>query len=93
MPAFLRWPLVRIARVPVATFDPARYVARIAPRRLLIIAARDDWRFPPEAVVGFFNRAGQPKELRWTNTGHVGARNQRVVDVVMAELNAWLDER
>jgi dienelactone hydrolase len=90
VPAWLRPPLVRIARIPIDTFDPAHYVARIAPRRLLVIAARDDWRFPAAAVVAFFDRAGQPKELRWTNTGHVGKRNRRVVDAVIAELNAYL---
>ena len=93
VPAWLRPVLVRIGRIPVDTFDPARYVARIAPRRLLVIAARDDWRFPPGAVIAFFNRAGQPKELRWTRTGHVGKRNQRVVDAVIAQLNAYLDGR
>lgn len=92
VPAAVRPLLVRIARIPVDTFDPARYVARIAPRRLLMIAARDDWRFPPAAVVAFFNHARQPKELRWTNTGHVGARNQGIVDAVIAMLNASLTE-
>ena len=90
VPAWLRPPLVRVARISIDTFDPARYVGRIAPRRLLVIAARDDWRFPPRAVIAFFHRAGQPKELRWTNTAHVGARSPRVVDAVIAELNAYL---
>lgn len=93
VPAWLRPALVRLACIPIDTFDPARYVGRIAPRRLLVIAARDDQRFPPQAVVAFFNRARQPKELRWTNTRHVGVRNQRVVDAVMAELTAYLDAR
>ena len=90
LPHWLRWPLVRVARIPVDTFDPAHYVGRIAPRRLLMIAGRDDWRFPPRAVIAFFRRAGQPKELRWTNTAHVGVRSPRVVDAVIAELNAYL---
>lgn len=90
VPAWLRSPLARVARIPVDTFDPARYVGRIAPRHLLVIAARDDWRFPPRAVLAFFGRAGQPKELRWTNTAHVGARSPRVVDAVIAEMNAYL---
>ena len=90
VPAWIRQPVVRAARVTIDTFDPAHYVARIAPRNLLMIAARDDWRFPPHAVVAFFNRARQPKELRWTNTPHVGARSPRVVDAVIAELNAYL---
>ncbi|HEV2718802.1 MAG TPA: hypothetical protein VG323_02190 [Thermoanaerobaculia bacterium] len=90
VPAWLRPPLVRVAYMTVETFDPAHYVQRIAPRRLLVIAARDDWRFPPRAVIAFFNRAGQPKALRWTNTAHVGVRSPRVVDAVIAELNAYL---
>ncbi len=93
VPAWLRPALVRLARIPIDTFDPAHYVARIAPRRLLVIAARDDQRFPPEAVLAFFNRAGQPKELRWTNTGHVGVRHRRVVDAVLAVLNGYLETR
>jgi len=91
VPKWLRWPLVSLARIPIATFDPAQYVSRIAPRHLLMIAARDDWRFPPEAIVAFFNVAREPKELRWTKTVHVGARNRRVVETVIAELNAYLD--
>lgn len=91
VPAWLRPALVRIARIPIDTFDPAHYVARIAPRRVIVIAARDDQRFPPEAVVAFFNRARQPKELHWTNTGHVGVRNRQVVNAVMAELTAYLE--
>ena len=90
VPSWLRPPLVRVARISVDTFDPAHYVRRIAPRRLLVIAARDDWRFPPRAVMAFFKRAGQPKELRWTNTAHVGVGSPRVVDAVIAELNAYL---
>lgn len=93
VPAWIRRPVVRAARVTIDTFDPAHYVARIAPRNLLVIAARDDWRFPPRAVVAFFNRARQPKELLWTNTPHVGARSPRVVETVMAELNAYLRSR
>ena len=92
IPGWLRPAMVRVARIPIDTFEPGRYVGRIAPRRLLIIAARDDQRFPAGAVIAFFNRAGQPKELRWTDTGHVGARRARVVDAVMKELAAYLDQ-
>jgi hypothetical protein len=90
VPGWIRTPLVRVARIPIDTFDPGHYVGRIAPRNLVMIAARDDWRFPPQAVLAFFKRAGQPKELRWTNTAHVGARSLRIVDAVIAEMNASL---
>lgn len=93
VPGWLRPVLVRIASISIDTFDPTHYVARIAPRRLLVIAARDDRLFPPWAVVAFFHRARQPKKLLWTNTGHVGARNRQVVDAVLDELNAELEIR
>ena len=91
VPAWLCPAVVRLARIPIDTFNPSHYVARIAPRKLLVIAARDDQWFPPEAVMAFFDRARQPKELRWTNSRHVGARNRRVVDVIIAELASYLD--
>jgi fermentation-respiration switch protein FrsA (DUF1100 family) len=90
---WLRPAAVRLARIPLDTFDPAHYVARIAPRRLLVIAARDDQQFPAEAVIAFFDRARQPKELRWTNTRHVGVRDRKTVDAVMSELNGYLETR
>lgn len=90
LPGWIRSPLARVACVAIDTFDPAHYVARIAPRHLLVIAARDDWRFPPRAVMAFFKLARQPKDLRWTKTPHVGARSPRVVDAVIAEMNAYL---
>jgi len=93
VPAWLRPLAVRLALIPIGTFDPARYVARISPRRLLIIAARDDPHFPPEAVRRFFAQAREPKELRWTNTGHVGKRNLQIVAIVVAELTRYLDNQ
>jgi hypothetical protein len=93
VPRWLRPVAVRAARIPIDTFDPAHYVARIAPRRLLVIAARDDQQFPSAAVVAFFDRARQPKVLRWTNTRHLGVRDRATVDAVMSELNAYLETR
>jgi len=93
VPAWIRPLAVRLALIPIDTFDPARYVARISPRRLLVIAARDDPHFPAAAVSAFFARAREPKALRWTNTGHVGKRNVEIVAVVIAELTRYLDEQ
>jgi dienelactone hydrolase len=83
VPAVLQPLALRIASVGTATFDPERYVARIAPRPLFMIAARDDRHFPSEAVEAFFARAREPKRLRWTATGHVGSRRTDVVDEVV----------
>lgn len=89
-PPWWRHVLVRLARIPIDTFDPTHYVGRISPRRLVVIAARNDRQFPPDAVLAFFANARQPKQLLWTNTVHVGARNRQVVDAVLAQLDAYL---
>ena len=92
-PEWMKPALVRLALIPIGTFDPARYVGRISPRRLVIIAAREDRNFPPEAIVSFYDLARQPKELRWTESVHVGVRNRRVVEMVLAELEEYLAQR
>jgi hypothetical protein len=85
-PAWLRPLLVRVGRVPVDTFDPARYVHRIAPRKLVVIGAHQDRRFTPDAINRFFELAGDPKEIRWTDTGHVGAGRRDIVAAVLEEI-------
>jgi hypothetical protein len=92
-PEWLKPVLVRLAVIPIDTFDPAHYVGRISPRRLVIIAGREDRNFPPQAVVAFFALARNPKELRWTDSVHVGVRNRRVVAMVLAELEKYLAQR
>jgi len=62
-----------------ASFDPLRYVDRIAPRRLAIVASRSDRYFPASSVQSLYERARQPKSLRWTETEHVGAKKQAIV--------------
>jgi hypothetical protein len=90
VPTWLLPGAVRLARIPIDTFDPARYVGRIAPRQLVVIAARDDRHFPADAVRAFFARAGDPKELRWTDTPHVGVGKRDVVQALLAEIEAYL---
>ena len=82
---------VRLARIPTDSFDPVRYVGRIAPRELVVVAARDDRRFPPACVEAFYARAGEPKRLLWTETGHVGNSKADIVAVVLEQITAYLD--
>ena len=70
-----------------------RYVARIAPRPLLMVNGADDGMIPRPNVLALYDAAGVPKDLRWTAGEHVqpdeDALIQRLADLV-AE---WLVER
>jgi dienelactone hydrolase len=53
------------------TFEPARWVPRIAPRSVVVIGATDDERLPREKVERLYAAAGEPKELLWTQGRHI----------------------
>jgi hypothetical protein len=91
VPAWLLPAAVHLARIPTDSFDPMRYVGRISPRELVVVAARHDRNFPAAGVEAYFARAGEPKRLVWTDTGHVGARKADVVEAVLGELAVYLD--
>jgi hypothetical protein len=91
VPGWLLPATVRLARIPTDSFDPVRYVGRIAPRELVVVAARGDRQFPPACVEAWYARAGEPKTLLWTDTGHVGSRKPDVVAAVLELLTAYLD--
>ena len=77
----------------IAPLEPVRYVARIAPRPLLMVNGADDGMIPRPNVLALYDAAGVPKDLRWTAGEHVqpdeDALIQRLADLV-AE---WLVER
>jgi hypothetical protein len=79
-----------LAATLAASFDPLRYVGRIAPRRVAIVASRRDRYFPPSSVQALYDRAGQPKSLRWTETEHVGARKRAIVDELVLQIEKEL---
>lgn len=72
------------------TFDPLRYVSRIAPRELVIIAATSDKYFPPESAQCLFDRAGPPKKITWMNTTHVKSKKSEVLESILASVNSYL---
>jgi hypothetical protein len=80
------------AMVLVDTFDPLHYVADVAPRELVVIGARGDHQFPPESTRALYERAGEPKALRWTSGGHLRSARDAVLDDVLAEIERVLDE-
>jgi fermentation-respiration switch protein FrsA (DUF1100 family) len=78
------------AAVLVESFEPGRYVQRIAPRRLVMVASRRDKYFSVAGVQALYDRAGQPKTLIWTDTAHVGVRKTEIVKELVRLIEAYL---
>ncbi len=62
---------LRAALRILSPLDPDRYVGRIAPRPLLILAGRDDPIVPPSAAAVFEAAARQPKTIINYDGGHL----------------------
>jgi len=73
-----------------ASFDPLRFIGRVAPRPLVMLASRNDHYFPVASVQELYDRAGEPKRLVWTTTEHVGTRKTALVANVLARLDGEL---
>jgi len=78
------------AELLVASFEPLRYVADVAPRETIVIGARSDRVFPAASTVALYERARQPKQLRWMEGRHVSGRLGADLDEVLAELDRAL---
>ena len=61
------------------TFNTAANVARIAPRPLIIIGAREDERTPAGETEALFRAAGEPKILRWTDGMHIQPNRPEII--------------
>ena len=89
-PAWLRVPAARVATRAFSEFEPARYVAAIAPRPLLMVNGVDDPQMPASAVRSLYAAAGEPKSIVWLRTGHLMPDDstliRALVDTTLARL-------
>jgi fermentation-respiration switch protein FrsA (DUF1100 family) len=84
--------MVGISSVVYAPFEPLRYVESIAPRPLLMIhGTGDDW-VPARCAQEFYDRAGDPKKIVWHDTGHIRAFKTELIETLVQDTLAWLDE-
>ena len=74
------------------SFDTEDWVARIAPRPVVVIGARDDERLPEHKVKRLYAAARQPKELLWTEGGHVDTRRPDLVQALLEIVRSRTDE-
>ncbi len=72
------------------TFDPLRYVDRISPRELIILATRNDRYFPPESAQSLYDRAKEPKKIFWRETAHLQSKQSDVLDSILNSLRGYL---
>lgn len=75
-----------LARLLVHSFEPLRYAAEISPRELIVVGARGDHQFPEASTLALFERAREPKLLRWTSGGHVRSTRDAAFDEVLEEI-------
>ena len=61
-----------------SALEPAHWVPRISPRPVVVIGAREDRRLPAHLVEKLYAAADEPKELIWTDGGHVDRRPEAV---------------
>jgi dienelactone hydrolase len=68
--------LYRVARA--GWFEANEWVGDIAPREVVVIGAREDQRLPAGEAERLYAAAGVPRELLWTEGGHVDRRPEKV---------------
>lgn len=71
-------------------FDPLRYVDRISPRELIILATRNDQYFPPESPQSLYDRAKEPRKIFWRETAHLQSKKTEVLDAILNSLRGYL---
>lgn len=64
----------------IRPYDAGPYIAHAAPAALLFQSARFDEGVPEKDAQDFFDRASQPKEMKWYDTGHEANDISVVVD-------------
>lgn len=79
-----------LATVFADSFDPLHYAAEISPRELVVIGAVDDRMFPAASTQALYDRAREPKSLRWLRGGHLRSRADEPLDIALAELESVL---
>ena len=94
-PRALRPAVAWLATRPFRALEPERWVARIAPRPLVMINGSDDPQMPRSAVEALHAAAREPKALVWLRTGHLlptdTALVRRLVDTAFARLPVLRD--
>ena len=89
-PRLIRRPAAWLATRPFAEFFPERFIARIAPRPIVMVNGIDDPQMPVGAVQRLYDAARSPKSIIWLRTGHLAPTDsaliRSLVDTAMARM-------
>jgi len=69
--------------------EPMRYIAEVSPTPLIMINGTHDDQIPHGNTLALHENAGQPKTIRWIESGHLHPRNPELTRKVA---NAMADE-
>lgn len=87
-------PLRRLAAwflaVLVSPVEPLKYIDRISPRPLLMLNGTDDSQIPEYCSRLLYEKAKDPKTIRWIPVGHVNVRETEFAPLLGRELATWL---
>ncbi len=68
-----------------------RLLPALWPRKLVMIAARDDKIFPIETIKILYARAREPKEMIWTESGHVRSKDTDLIADIVRQIDRYLE--
>lgn len=74
-------------------FTPERWVARVAPRPVVMINARDDERIPRRAVSALWARVREPREQIWLDGQHVQGNRPEVLRALVNTIMELAERR
>lgn len=90
-PRSLAMPASVLAAILFYSFEPLRYIDRIAPRKLVMVAARDESMLPAESAEKLYAKAREPKQLIWTESDHVRSKDAEVVAQIIRQIDLYLE--
>ena len=93
MPRLAARPAGWLGAVLLSPVEPLKYAHLISPRPLLMISGRNDERIPERCSRLLHEAAGEPKTVRWIDTGHVTVREDEFHTLVSGILIDWLAEK
>lgn len=90
LPVFVRRPVSWGLSAVVSPLEPLKYIGRVAPRPVFMLNSTGDRRIPDRCGRLLQSAAGEPKTVRWIDTGHVHVRDKDFRRDVLVAVQAWL---
>jgi hypothetical protein len=90
LPSLVRRPMAWVLSVVVSPLEPLKYIERVAPRPVFMLNSTGDPRMPDRCSRLLQTAAGEPKTVRWIDTGHVNVREKIFQKDVLVAVKVWL---